>query len=139
MTGPLTERKRGRPVGQDLRRRAVAEVLEGRMSTRAAGRRFNVAASSVALWVKRYRERGHLLTDPRGVRPSVVEPERERIFRLLEKRPDLSIRALQRALAAEGLVFGASTLQRFLKRHGLQRKRRVAWRRDPAPNAAARA
>ena len=109
------------------------------MSTRAAGRRFNVAASSVALWVKRYRERGHLLTDPRGGPPSRIEPERERIFRLLEKRPDLSIRALQRALAAEGLVFGASTLQRFLKRHGLQRRRRVAWRRNPAPNAAARA
>ncbi|MCY3753740.1 MAG: helix-turn-helix domain-containing protein [Alphaproteobacteria bacterium] len=138
MTDTLTERKRGRPVGQDLRRRAVAEVLEGRMSTRAAGRRFNVAASSVALWVKRYRERGHLRTDPRGVRPSVIDPERERIFRVLEKRPDLSIRALQRALAAEGLVFGASTLQRFLKRHGLQRRRRVAWRRNPASNAAAR-
>ena len=139
MTGTLTERKRGRPVGQDLRRRAVAAVLEGRMSTRAAGRRFNVAASSVALWVKRYRERGHLLTDPKPGLPSRIEPERQRIFRLLEKRPDLSIRALQRALAAEGLVFGASTLQRFLKRHGLQRRRRVAWRRNPAPNAAARA
>ena len=33
-------------------------------------------------------------------------------------------------LAAEGLVFGAATLQRFLKRHGLQRK--------PAPKAGGR-
>ena len=137
MTGTLTERKRGRPVGEDLRRRAVAAVLEERVSVRAASRRFNVAAASVSLWVRRYRERGHLLTDPRSGQPSRIEPERERIFGLVEKRPDLSIRALQRALAAEGLVFGAATLQRFLKRHGLQRRRRVAWRRNPAPNAAA--
>ena len=139
MTDRLTERKRGRPVGEDLRRRAVAAVLEGRMSAQAAGRHFDVAASSVSLWVKRYRERGHLLTDPRSGRPSRTEPERERIFRLLGERPDLSIRALQRALAAEGRAFGAASLQRFLKRHGLQRKRRLAWRRKPAPKAAARA
>ena len=139
MTDRLTERKRGRPVGEDLRRRAVAAVLEGRMSGRAAARCFDVAASSVSLWVTRYRERGHLLTDPRSGRPSRTEPERERIFRLLEERPDLSIRALQRALAAEGRAFGAASLQRFLKRHGLQRGRRLAWRRKPAPHAAARA
>ena len=137
MAGALTERKRGRPVGEDLRRRAAAEVLEGRVSVRAAGRRFNVAASSVALWAKRYRQRGHLRPDRSPGRPSRIEPERERIFGLVAGRPDLSIRALQRALAAEGLVFGAATLHRFLKRHGLQRRRRVAWRRNPAPNAAA--
>ena len=138
MTKELTERKRGRPVGQDLRRRAVAAVLEGRMSARAAGRHFEVSRTSVSLWVKRYRERGHLRPDPKGGRLSRTEPERERIFRLLEGRPDLSIRALRQALAAEGAVFSASALHRFLKRHGLQRRRRVAWRRNPAPNAAAR-
>ena len=139
MTDIFLERKQGRPVGQDLRRRAVAAVLEGRMSARAAARHFDVAASSVSRWVRRYREHGHMRDDPRGGRPSRIEPERERIFRLLEERPDLSIRALQRALAAEGVVFSGTTLQCFLKRHGLQRGRRLAWRRKPAPNAAARA
>ena len=136
MTEELTERKRGRPVGQDLRRRAVAAVPEGRMSARTAGRRFDGAASSVSLWIRRYREHSHLLTDPRSGRPSRTGPER--IFRLLEDRPDLSVRALQRALAAEGLVFGAASLQRVLKRHSLQRRRRrLSWRRNPAPEAAA--
>ena len=139
MTDLLTERRPGRPVGQDLRRRAVAAVLEGRMSGRAAALHFEVGEASVRRWIRRYRERGHLLTDPKSGRPSRTEPERERIFRLLEERPDLSIRALQRALAAEGLAFGAATLQRFLKRHGLQRGRRLAWRRKPVPGAAARA
>ena len=138
MTEIFTERKRGRPVGEDLRRRAVAAVLEEGMSGRAAARRFDVAASSVSLWVRRYRERGHLLADPRSGRPSRTESERERIFRLLEERPGLSVRALQRALAAGGLAFGAASLQRFLKRHGLGRGRRLAWRRrKPAPKAAA--
>ena len=138
MTDELTERRRGRPVGQDLRRRAVAAVLEGRMTGRAAALLFEVGETSVWRWIRRYRRRGHLRDDPKSGGPSRTEPERERIFRLLEDRPDLSVRALQRALAAEGLLFGATTLHRFLKRHGLQRGRRLAWRRKPAPNAAAR-
>ena len=32
---------------------------------------------------------------------------------------------LRDALAAEGLAFDASTVQRFLKRHGLERERRL--------------
>ena len=133
MTGTLTERRSGRPVGGDLRRRAVAAVLEKGMSARAAARLFEVSDMSVLRWVRRYRERGHLLDDPRPGRASVTEPERERIFRLLRERPDLSVRALHRALAAEGAVFSMTALQCFLKRHGLQRGRRLAWRRKPAP------
>ena len=133
MSATLTQRRRGSPVGEDLRRRAVAAVLEGRMSAQAAARHFEVSRMSVARWIARYRRHGHLRPDPRPGRPSGIEPERERIFRVLEGRPDLSVRGLQRALAAEGAVFAASTLHRFLKRHGLQRRRRLAWRRNPAP------
>ena len=138
MTDTLTERRRGRPGGQDLRRRAGAAVLEKGMTGRAAALLFEVGETSVWRWIRRYRERGNLRDDPKPGGPSRTEPERERIFRLLEERPDLSVRALQRALAAQGLVFGTASLQRFLKRHGLGRRRRVAWRRKPAPNAAAR-
>ena len=138
MTGVLTERRRGKSVGEDLRRRAVAAVLEKGMTGRAAALHFEVGEASVRRWIRRYRQHGHLLDAPKSGRPSRTEPERERIFRLLEERPDLSIRALQRALAAEGRVFGAGSLQRFLKRHGLQRGRRLAWRRKPAPKAGGR-
>ena len=136
MTGTLTERRRGSPVGEDLRRRAVAAVLEKGMTGRAAALHFEVSEPSVWRWMRRYRQRGHLRPDPKSGRPSGIEPERERIFRLLESRPDLSVRALQRALAAEGAVFAVATLHRFLKRHGLQRRRRLAWRRNPAPRPA---
>ena len=128
----LMERKRGRPVGEELRRRAVAAVLEKGMTGHAAARQFEVSERSVRRWTARYLERGHMRDDPRSGRPSRTEPERERIFRLLEDRPDLSVRALQRALANEGPIFSVAALHRFLKRHGLQRGRRLAWRRKAA-------
>ncbi|MCY3752930.1 MAG: helix-turn-helix domain-containing protein [Alphaproteobacteria bacterium] len=136
MTEESMERRRGRTVGEDLRRRAVAAVLEGRMSARAAARHFEVSHTAVSRWIARYRRRGHLRPDRSPGRPSRTEAERERIFRLLDGRPDLSIRALQQALAAEGAAFSASALHRFLTRHGLRRRRRLSWRRNPAPQAA---
>ena len=136
MTEELTERRQGRPVGQDLRRRAVAAVLEGGMSARAAARHFRVSHTAVSRWVARYRRRGHLRPDTSPGRRSRTEPERERIFRLLDGRPDLSLRALQQALAAEGAALSISALHRFLTRHGLRRRRRLSWRRNPAPQAA---
>ena len=48
------------------------------------------------------------------------------MFHLLKERPKLTVPALQAALAAEGLTVSAATVQRFLKRHGLQYKQRLA-------------
>ena len=121
------ERRQGRAVGEHLRRRAVAAVLEKGMSMRAAAQLYEVAESSVWLWVQRFREHGHVRPDGHGGgAPSRIEAERERIFRVLEARPALSIRALRHALAAQGLVFGFGSVQRFLKRHGLERSKRLA-------------
>ena len=130
MTDLLAERNRGRAFGEDLRRWAVAAVLDDGMTNAAVGRRFGVHPKSIARWVKRYRERGDLRPDPRGgdLQSWRIEAERERIFLLLKRRPRLNIRTLRDALAAEGPVFGTSTLQRFLKRHGLERVRRLGIR-----------
>ena len=117
--------RRGHPVSDDLRGRAVAAVLEEGMSLSAAARRFGVDRASIRRWVRRLRERGHVRPDPMGGSASRIEPERGRILRILEARPGLTVRALSRALAAEGLSFGVTTVQRFLKRHGLERDRRL--------------
>ena len=127
--GALGRQRRGRPVSEDLRGRAVAAVLEGGMSAVAAARHFGLGETTVRRWVGRFRERGHVQRDPMGGGVSRIEPERERIFRLLEARPALSVRALSRALAAEGLSLSPTTVQRFLKRHGLERARRLPRRR----------
>ena len=142
MTDTLAERRRGRAVGEDLRRRAVAAVVEKGMSARAAGRLYDVGGDSVALWVRRFRERGQLRADRQGGdrRSWRIEAERERILRILEARPAISIYGLRDALAAEGAAFSAMTVQRFLKRHGFERKQRLARRRrmDPAADGRAR-
>ena len=119
----------GRAVGVELRSRAVAAVLQEGMSMAAAARRFGLGERNVSCWVKRFRERGHVRPDARGGRPSLVEAERERIVRLLEARPEMSSRALSEALAAEGVRLAARTLRRFLKRHRMERSRRLAVRR----------
>ena len=79
-----------------------------------------------------------------GGRASRIEAERERILRILAARPELSITGLRDALAAEGAVFDPSTVQRFLKRHGLGRETRRARQdgrgtRRPARQAPPRA
>ena len=119
----------GRAVGVELRSRAVAAVVQGGMSARAAAARFGLGERSVNNWVKRFRERGHVLADARGGRPSLVEPERGRIVRILEARPELSSGALSEALAAEGVQLAPRTLRRFLKRHRMELSRRLAVRR----------
>ena len=127
--GGLPGRRRGRAVSEDLRAGAVAAVLHEGMSRSAAARRFGVSKDSVRVWVDRFRERGHVRPDKRGGSPLRAEPERERIFRIVEARPDISMYGLRDALAAEGVSISAETVQRFLKRHGLDREARRAQRR----------
>ncbi len=50
------------------------------------------------------------------------------MFRILKRRPAITVPALQRALAARGLTVGDAAVKRFLKRHGLQRRQRLAGR-----------
>ncbi len=127
MTDMTVVSRRGHAIGGHLRRRAVAAVLERGMSMRAAAQLYEVSESSVWLWVQRFRERGHVRPDRQGGGgASRIEPERERIFRILKARPGPSIDGLRKALAAEGVTFSFSTVQRFLKRHGLERKKRLA-------------
>ena len=73
------------------------------------------------------RAGGHVRPDRQGGRRvSAMEAEQERIVRLLEERPDLTAVGLRDALAAEGLTFGIGAVYGFLKRHGLQRRKRLA-------------
>ena len=50
---------------------------------------------------------------------------------LLEKQPEIGDRDLRAALAAEGVAASLSTVKRFLKLNGLQRKQRRAPRQAP--------
>lgn len=126
--GALRRPGRGRPVGEEVRSLAVAAAVEEGMSVSAAARRFGVSRDSVGSWVKRFRERGHVRRERMGGSASRIEPQRERILRIIEARPAISMYGLRDALAAEGVALHESTVQRFLKRHGLDRKTRLAAR-----------
>ena len=121
--------RKGKAVSEDLRRRAVAAVLDNGMNVRAAARKFDVAAASIHRWLGRFRVRGNVRADPPGGRPSLIASERARVLRLLEKRPEIGDMELHAALAAEGVAVSISTVKRFLKLNGLQRKQRRAKRR----------
>ncbi|MDE0408718.1 MAG: helix-turn-helix domain-containing protein [Alphaproteobacteria bacterium] len=124
--GLLRRGVRGRPVDEEVRRLAVAAVVVDGMSVSAAARRFGLSRDSVDSWVKRFRERGHVRRERMGGSASRIEPHRERILRIIEARPAISMYGLRDALAAEGVSFSASAVQSFLKRNGLERERRLA-------------
>jgi transposase len=113
----------------DLRVRVLAAVAEG-ASHREAAARFGVSAASVSRWRALTRRRGDARPGPLGGdrRTGRVEAQAGTILGLVEAAPDITIEELRGALAGRGLGFGYGTLQRFLIRHGLTRKKRLAMR-----------
>jgi transposase len=118
----------------DLRVRVLAAVEAG-ASHREAAERYNVSAASVSRWRARERERG----DPRpkalgGDRRSQrIEAHHAAVVAALGPERDATIEEVRRDLAAQGLVFGFGTIQRFFVRHAITRKKRP---HTPASRAA---
>ena len=110
----------------DLRLRVLAAVAEG-LSHRAAAARFGVSAASVSRW----RRRAVVLGDPRpralggDRRSGRIEAHRALILGVLAETSDITIEELRHLLAGRGLGFGYGTIQRFLVRHRMTRKRKT--------------
>jgi transposase len=115
----------------DLRVRVLASVEDG-ASHREAAARFGVSAASVSRWRTLARRQGDARSGPLGGdrRTGRVEAQARTILGLLEAAPDITIEELRRALADRGLGFGFGygTIQRFLIRHDMTRKKRLAMR-----------
>ena len=110
----------------DLRIRVLEAVAEG-LSHRAAAARFGVSAASVSRW----RRRAHVEGAPRpralggDRRSGHIEAHRAMILDVLAETPDSTIAELRRLLAGRGLDFGYGTIQRFLIRHQMTRKKKT--------------
>ena len=110
----------------DLRIRVLEAVAEG-LSHRVAAARFGVSAASVSRWRRRARVEG----DPRprvlggDRRSGRIEAHRALILGVLAETPDITIEELRRLLAGRGLDFGYGTIQRFLIRHQMTRKKKT--------------
>ena len=110
----------------DLRVRVLETVARG-LSHRAAAARFGVSAASVSRWRGRARVEG----DPRpralggDRRSGRIEAHGALILEALAETPDSTIEELRRLLAGRGLDFGYGTVQRFLIRHRMTRKKKT--------------
>jgi transposase len=109
----------------DLRVRVLAAVAGG-MTHRAAGERFGVSAASVSRWRTREREQGHARPKALGGdrRSQRIDAHKDTVLAALGPDRDQTIEEVRRALAAQNLVFGFGTLQRFFRRHAITRKKR---------------
>ncbi len=113
----------------DLRTRVLKAVHAG-ASHRAAAERFGVSAASVSRWKALAKRQGDPRPGPLGGdrRSARIEAHAQTILDLVEATPDITIQELRQSLATKDLAFGYGTLQRFLIRHDMTRKKRLGMR-----------
>ena len=112
-----------RAYSNDLRARVVAAVEAGE-STRAVGKRFGIAVSSVVKWHQRYRATGSVAPGQMGGhRKRVLEPHRAFIVERIKHEPHLTLHGLKAELAARGVKVSHDTVWHFLRREGLSFKK----------------
>ena len=116
-----------RALSVNLRERVVRAVLAG-ASCRSAAARFGVSTASAVRWCARLSETGSVAPGSLGGdrRSGRIEAQAALILCAVERTPDITLAELRQALAMSGVIAGLATLWRFLERHGLTRKRRMA-------------
>ena len=112
------------PYSMDLRERVVAAVAAG-ATVRVAAQRFGVAVSTVVKWTQRQRRTGSVAPGQMGGhrRPVVREAARAFIVMRIAQKPDLTVRALQSELEAEGIAASRNTVWLCLRSERLSCKK----------------
>jgi transposase len=84
-----------------------------------------VSAASVSRWRTLERDQGDATPKPMGGdrRSGDTEARAATILERVEASPDLTLEELRAALAGEGVVVSYGALWRFLRRHGITRKK----------------
>jgi transposase len=121
----------GKPLSTDLRSRLTAAVAGG-LSRRAAAERFGVSPASAVRWVQAVNATGSVEAKPQGgdMRSRRIEAFRDVILDVVQAQKDISLVELAELLRAEhGASFAASTVWRFLDRHGMTFKKNRACSR----------
>lgn len=118
----------GKPLSTDLRTRLVAAVAGG-LSRRSAAERFGVSPASAVRWVQAVNTTGSVEAKPQGgdMRSRRIEVFRDVILGAIEAQKDISLVELAELLGRDhGVSFAASTVWRFLDRHGMTFKKNSA-------------
>jgi transposase len=115
-----------RSYSQDIRDRVIDAVTGEGMTRRAAAERFGVSDSAAIKWLERFEKTGlRTPVSTGGHRPSALKPHRAFIEAALAGKPDITLEALCRQLAAElGVKADTSMMSRFLRRAEITFKKR---------------
>ena len=114
-----------RPYSNDLRERVVAAVVNGGMSCHRAAALFDVAASTVVKWVKRFRETGAVSPGQiGGHRPRTIRGEHATWLAARLAGCAFTLRGLVVELAERGLDADYWAVWTFVREHGLTHKKR---------------
>jgi transposase len=119
-----------KPLSLDLRRRAVAAVLDEGMSRHRAAARFGVGVSTVINWVRRFRDTGSVAPSKiGGYRPKFIRGEYEVFVRQRVREGDFTLRGLVAELADRGLKTNYKSVWDFVHAEKLSfKKNRVRQR-----------
>jgi transposase len=121
-----------RSYSQDLRERVIDAVAGEGMIRRAAAQRFGLSEAAAIRWGERFEETG--LRTPVGAgghRPSTLKPHRAFIEVALADKPDITLAALCRRLAAAlGVKADTSMMSSFLRREGVTFKKKTLVARE---------
>ena len=122
-----------KPYSDDLRERVVAATQDG-ATVREAAAVFAVSESSVVKWSQRFRATGSAAAKPMGGdQRSKLTAHRQTVLAIIEKEPDLTLDEIKMRLAAEGILAGRSSINRFLKSERISFKKNAARERAGAP------
>jgi transposase len=115
---------------QDLRDRVIDAVKRGRLSRRAAGRRYEVSESVAIKWLERLERHGS--REPvghGGHRASKLMPHRAFLEGVRAEKSDVTLQALCDRLSAErGVKADTSMMSRFFRKIGVTFKKRPSSR-----------
>jgi len=114
-------------LSMDIRKKVI-KAIEGGMSRRQAAARFDIGPATAVRWAKRVETTGNVAPSKMGGdrRSQRIEAHAESILDEIEAKPDMTIIELRdRIRKRHGLSFGYGTVQRFLARRRITRKKKT--------------
>jgi transposase len=112
-----------KPLSNDIRERIVRAVESG-MSRNAAAQKYDVSPSTAVKIVSLWKTTGSW--KPKkfgGHKKHKLAPHAERIKKLIEEKPDMTLEEIKTALAAKKINVGLTAIFRFLGVLGLNYKK----------------
>ena len=117
-------------LSMDLRTRVVDAWKEGISKTQIA-LRFKSSLSTVKRWLKRHEETGSVAPLPRpGRTPGIDLKARALLKQWVEEQNDLTLEELRERWAEHGYSVACSTVDAWVNRLGLSRKKKRCARRN---------